>query len=256
MYGIQLLPLTPISEYRDKQEWAKEAYPPLAASCDQRCVSGGWSVQIFAILATIGHPQKAIQQTLDLSPSVYDGPGGNGHSKSNTLWYIATRPAVEDPLPEEDLGLVNILELTCSQPSTCTREYLSRAAGDYSCRARIEWLMNAQDMSETAACAQIAGRDFPAECGLCFPNGPIDDVVNVPADGDESTGNESTNVNALTCLQPEHCTNIVLDRMAGGFSCRDRIEWLMGGGDSEEIACEQVAGEEFPDVCGECIPNR
>jgi hypothetical protein len=239
-------------------------------------VSEGWSIQLFAILATIGHPQRAIEQTLQLSPSVYEGPGGNGHSKSNTLWYIATRPSVDNPYPEEDLQLIDILELTCSQPSTCTREYLSSMAGDYSCRARIEWLMNVNDMSETMACATIAGEDYPVECGLCFPDGPITEVegegqntgnadteltarptneesTSEPSD-DESTASPSES--SLTCFQPEDCTNTVLNRMADGFSCRDRIEYLMRSGELEERACEQIAGVEFPSVCGECRPNR
>jgi endo-1,3(4)-beta-glucanase len=255
IYGIQLLPLTPISEARDKVEWAKEIYAPLAASCDQGCVSGGWSVQIFAILATIGQVEKAIQQTLDLSPSVYEGPGGNGHSKSNTLWYIATRPSVDEPYSAEDIDLVEIQELTCSQPSACTRDYLSRMAGDYSCRARIEYLMNAEDLSESVACSQVAGREFPAECGLCLPSGPIDEE-NISSGGNATEAIDPIIDNSLTCLQPDHCTAAVLESMAGGISCRDRIEYLMGGGDSEESACQQIAGVEFPDVCGGCIPNR
>ncbi|KAG7370819.1 glycosyl hydrolase family 81 protein [Nitzschia inconspicua] len=249
IYGIQLLPLTPISEARDNVQWAKEIYGPLAASCNDLCVSSGWSVQLFAILATIGHPQEAVEQTLRLSPSVYEGPGGNGHSRSNTLWYIATRPSIEEPYPLEDLDLIEITEVTCSQPDTCTSEYLNSMAGEYSCRARIEWLMNVQDLSEMAACAQVARDEFPEECGLCFPEGYSDEIVGAEA---LSQLAEET----LTCFQPDFCTHVVLDRMAGSFTCRDRIEYLIARGVSEEQACLQIAGIEYPAVCGECIPNR
>jgi hypothetical protein len=246
--GIQLLPLTPISEARDDVTWAKEIYTPLAASCDDLCVSSGWSVQLFAILATIGHPQEAVQQTLQLSPSVYEGAGGNGHSKSNTLWYISTRPLINDVYSLEGQDLIEITELTCSQPSSCTKDYLNSVAGEYSCRARIEWLMNVQDLSETAACAQISRDEFPAECGLCYPEGPIEyldaEVTSQPVE------------ETLTCFRPENCTNVVLDRMAGAYSCRDRIKFLIGGGETEERACLQVAGVEYPTACGECLPNR
>jgi hypothetical protein len=240
--------LTPISEARDDINWAKEIYAPLAASCDDLCVSSGWSVQLFAILATVGHPQEAVQQTLQLSPSVYEGAGGNGHSKSNTLWYIATRPIIDDPYSLDGQDLIEIAELSCSQPSSCTSEYLNSMAGDYSCRARIEWLMKVQDLSENVACAQISRDEFPVECGLCFPDGPVEylDAVSTPQATEE----------ALTCYQPEFCTNAVLDRMAGAYTCRDRIKYLMRGGETEERACLQVAGVEFPVVCGECIPNR
>jgi hypothetical protein len=246
------LPLTPISEARDDLTWAKEIYAPLAASCDDLCVSSGWSVQLFAILATIGHPQKAVEQTLQLSPSVYEGAGGNGHSKSNTLWYIATRPSVADPYPLDEQDLIEITELTCSQPDACTSEILNSMAGDYSCRARIEWLMNVQDLSENAACAQVARDEYPAECGLCFPDGAIETV----GGNDNNNATSQLVEDSLTCFQPEHCTNVVLDRMAGSATCRERIEYLMGGGESEERACLQVAAVEFPAVCGECIPNR
>ena len=114
--------------------------------------------------------------------------------------------------------------------------------------------MNAEDLSESMACAQVAGREYPDECGLCFPNGIVQD--NSPTEGSNTPADEPVMNGDLTCLQPDHCTNAVLERMAGGFSCRDRIEYLMGGGDSEELACQQVAGVEFPDVCGDCIPTR
>lgn len=239
-----MLPLTPISEARDDISWAKEIYAPLAASCDNLCVSSGWAVQLFAILATIGHPQEAIEQTLQLSPSVYEGPGGNGHSRSNTLWYISTRPSVAEPYQLEDTDLIEIAELSCLKPDTCTSEYLNSMAGEYSCRARIEWLMNSLDLTEATACAQVARDEFPAECGLCYPEGSVDIIQARP---DEDT---------LTCFQPDFCTNSILDRMAGTFTCRQRIKYLMGGGTSEEQACQQIAAVEFPTECGDCIPNR
>jgi hypothetical protein len=255
--------LTPISEARDNLAWAKEIYAPLVASCDQGCVSEGWGVQVLAILGTIGHAGKAVEQTLQLSPSVYEGPGGNGHSKSNTVWYIATRPTVDDPYPEENLQLIEIQELTCSQPSTCTREYLSSMAGEYSCRSRIEWLMNVEDLPETTACAKIAGEEYQAECGLCFPSGAI---YNKDVEGnDAEMGGNSTQVNAsatdspinqtLMCSQAATCTDEVLDTLAAGLTCRARIEYLIEGGQSEQIACHQVAAVEFVDECGPCRPQ-
>jgi hypothetical protein len=97
IYGIQLLPLTPISEARDGLEWANEIYGPLSESCNGACVSEGWSIQVNAILATIGRVEEAIENVLDVPSTAYEYAGGNGHSKSNTLWYITTRPAANSP---------------------------------------------------------------------------------------------------------------------------------------------------------------
>ena len=43
-YGIQLLPLTPISERRDAHDWAKQLYPSFAESCsiNPDCTKQGW----------------------------------------------------------------------------------------------------------------------------------------------------------------------------------------------------------------------
>jgi hypothetical protein len=43
-------------------------------------------------MATIGLWEGAREGTLKLNDSVFEAAGGNGHSRSNTLWYIATRP--------------------------------------------------------------------------------------------------------------------------------------------------------------------
>jgi len=43
-YGIQLLPLTSVSELRDNVTWAKELYHDLAKSCESSdvCMEQGW----------------------------------------------------------------------------------------------------------------------------------------------------------------------------------------------------------------------
>jgi len=45
-------------------------------------------------LATIGKWGEAWEGITKLDPNVFEGAGGNGHSLTNTLWYIATRPDV------------------------------------------------------------------------------------------------------------------------------------------------------------------
>ena len=44
-YGIQLLPLTPISERRDADQWLRQLYPSFAESCQSSdvCTNEGWA---------------------------------------------------------------------------------------------------------------------------------------------------------------------------------------------------------------------
>jgi hypothetical protein len=170
IYGIQLLPLTPISEERDDLEWAMEMYDPLAESCTSGCVSDGWSVNVLAILATVGHKDLAVERTRELASRVFKNPGGNGHSRSNTLWYISTRPDVDEAHPLQG-SYPEVSKLTCFRPFSCKDDVLDSSAGEYPCGDRIHWLMNNQGKSEWDACIQIAVTEFPAECGRCNPMG-------------------------------------------------------------------------------------
>ena len=52
------------------------------------------------------------------------------------------------------------------------------------------------------------------------------------------------------------CTKDVLDSNAGGFSCKNRINWIIANkGFSEEDACKLV-GDEYPSICGMCHTDR
>lgn len=54
--------------------------------------------------------------------------------------------------------------------ATCDATVLNTSAGDFSCGDRMSYLQNSLGYSETDACAQIAGTEFPTECGGCDPN--------------------------------------------------------------------------------------
>lgn len=56
------------------------------------CGPQGWSVLVFAAQAEIGSWREAWRNLNKLNMSVYSEAGGNGHSRSNSLWYISTRP--------------------------------------------------------------------------------------------------------------------------------------------------------------------
>jgi hypothetical protein len=178
--GIQLIPLTPINEQRDGLQWSMEMYPSLAESCgaDQMCIDNGWSVLQLGALATVGHPQLAAKDAQKLGHKVFTSAGGNGHSLSNTLWFLATRPKVDTPLSlhnktaqghKTDDGNPEHELTHCFKPTTCTDYVLDTIADEYSCRQRITWLMDTMGHSQNESCYTVAGVQFPDQCGPCNP---------------------------------------------------------------------------------------
>eukprot|EP00934_Nitzschia_sp_Nitz4_P006048 Nitzschia sp. Nitz4//scaffold26_size159584//134560//137421//NITZ4_002516-RA/size159584-processed-gene-0.87-mRNA-1//-1//CDS//3329545157//6038//frame0 len=106
--GIQLLPFTPASEARDDPDWAAQVYPPYHASCRGNfafCVKNGWSVMLSGLKATVGYREQALKDALEIPDSVFASEGGCGHSRSNTIWYIATRPEVAN-VPAGELSAI------------------------------------------------------------------------------------------------------------------------------------------------------
>lgn len=208
--GIQLLPITPIAEQRDGVEWLTEMYPSFARTCaaNKECEENGWSVLQLASLATIGYMEEAAKNAESLSPSVFASAGGNGHSLTNTLWYIATRVVVDEPSyidsgdddddatqagtgsnntasagNSTDDGTTNRssakdhphtqdihLLTNCYQPSTCTDYILDTIADEYSCRQRITYMMDSMGLTQEEACFTVSKVQFPSQCGACNPN--------------------------------------------------------------------------------------
>lgn len=182
-YGIQLMPLTSVAERRDAVKWAQQMYLPFADSCesDRNCREQGWSVLQYAMLSTVGHRDLALKKAKLLPASVFESAGGNGHSMTNTLWYIATRPNVAEPLvlsPRASAHEMPTNELkkpqsiTCGCPNTCTlsQQETSAGGGDFTCGTRILWLMESLGKTEAAACRQVGGEEFAIICGGCDPD--------------------------------------------------------------------------------------
>ena len=188
-YGIQLLPITAISEQRDDPAWLEEMYHPFADACNEAtaCETDGWSVLQLAILASVGHFEKALARAEALSPDVFESAGGNGHSRSNTIWFIATRLDIEPiVLPESDLELTEVSSVSddaffvlsdCGVPVTCTAAVLDTDAGGFTCRERISWLIETMGKSESVACTTVGRIEFPGECGGCNPSTTKEVVV-------------------------------------------------------------------------------
>merc|ERR1719148_448257 len=178
-YGIQLLPLTSVGERRDTDQWLRQLYPSYVESCDSdaNCVNEGWAVLLYSVLATLGHADLAIEKTLRLSNKVFVSAGGSGHSMSNTLWYIATRPKVTVPYdlgnPSTSISSKAAEEtqkpVDCGCPEMCTTEVLSTIADGYTCEERVQWLMSNEGIGELGACELVAGNEYMGQCGQCRP---------------------------------------------------------------------------------------
>ena len=93
-YGIQVITITPASEDRDDVPWVKEMYPKFKASCDSdiHCEGDGWSILVHAASATLCDWESSLENILNLPEKVFLEAGGNGHSLTNTLWWVGSRP--------------------------------------------------------------------------------------------------------------------------------------------------------------------
>jgi len=188
-------------------------------------------------------------------------------SKKETLRLTSpTQPnPTPDPTPEPTPDI-----LDCGCPETCTSDVLERMAATFTCRARIVWVVGS-GQSEIQACQTISDQ-FPDACGQgCDPRSckvsdttPNPSPAPTPAPTPLPTPEPTTSSfypeqqegdDVLDC-GCQTCTYNVLDQMAGGYSCRDRIEWVMANmGETETQACQRVSLE-FPEICGQgCSPN-
>ena len=215
-YGIQLLPLTPISEERDDMEWVNEMYYPFSRACADfhQCTESGWAVLQVAILATVGYAEHAADRVKELLPDSYENAGGNGQSKSNTIWYIATRPFVQNPVPmdasdvrghEEIRPLPSFVLSDCHTPNTCTTEVLDRKAGLYTCRERIDWLIHSEGNAQWEACSAV-GAEFES-CQQCSPVWVMKNATSSVANATDSQGDED-----VGDKKPLRCDQCTLDQ--------------------------------------------
>jgi hypothetical protein len=125
----------------------------------------------------------------------------------------------------------------------CTEETWALDADDYSCGARITWLLENESTThptEEDACRLVAGSQYPEICGAkCNPD----------------TCNPSP---VPTRCEYPLCNEDALGLLADGYSCEARIDYLMGDTATfltEVDACRKIALE-FPNECGPvCNPD-
>ena len=83
IHGIQMLPFTPISEELLRQDWITQGYPSFSEN--YATTSDGW--RGFMVMAkAIFNSQAAWNEAQALNS--FD----DGNSRTNTLYWIATRP--------------------------------------------------------------------------------------------------------------------------------------------------------------------
>ena len=88
IHGIQMLPYTPISEELLRPEWIEEEYPVVSAALDDPFIGEGWKGFIYMAHAIID-PVSAWWEVDGLTG--YD----DGNTKTNTLYWLATRPGAD-----------------------------------------------------------------------------------------------------------------------------------------------------------------
>lgn len=156
--------------------------------------------------------------------------------------------------------------------STCAQDIWNADANGYSCGARILWLMEAQGYSSSRACRTIALNQFPMICGACSPDTcdrgsqNYGFSINPPLPGPPAPTKRPTiqpsSAPTPFPTSPEtkcgcpSCTAQVWNTIAGGYSCLDRINFLINHmGKTEQAACQQVGSVEFANQCGLCACN-
>lgn len=91
IHCIQMLPFTPISEELLEPSWIEEEYPILATALNNSGIGEGWKGFVYMAHAIID-PESAWDEIQTLTG--YD----DGNTKTNTLYWLATRPGAEDAI--------------------------------------------------------------------------------------------------------------------------------------------------------------
>lgn len=140
----------------------------------------------------------------------------------------------------------------CGCPATCTPEVLNRRAGKYSCLDRMQYLHKYENIGREAACRRISGVEYPDICGpachpdWCAEHWPTQTPTPVPT---------VMPTEKLDCGCPETCTEDVLSRSAGKYTCSDRMAYLWKFKKyTETEACQKIAIEDWPQAC-DLVPH-
>jgi len=181
-----------------------------------------------------------MEKVLQLPQNVFLSAGGSGHSLTNTLWFISTRPDASFQTTLSPTSTPKEEKFTnCACPSSCTSLVQNADADGATCKERITWLIHYESMNEKDACHQV-GLEFPNQCAACDP-------IKCKSKQERSQ---------LTC-GCKTCNEDALNNNADEYSCKDRIQRLINvHGDSELVACSKIGGLEYRVNCASCDPDR
>jgi len=158
-----------------------------------------------------------------------------------------------------DLSKVSL----CGCNSCYDREYVTRSVGQTpTCAKRINQLMMVQSedesrLSEQEACQQVTSADDECAtiCDINLCDGRADQTKPRDQDNDNDNNADILAAQEKTFCGCQSCTQDVWLSMAGAYSCGARISYLTDyKGKTEEEACMQVGGTEFPAICQGCNP--
>jgi hypothetical protein len=108
--ALQIIPVLPVSEALLPAAFVAEEYPVLQKSCEstERCIIDGWAPFATAARAIVD-AAGAWREALDAPDGSFsrDSPAGNGNSRLNLLYWVATRPELADGA-DDDLALARL----------------------------------------------------------------------------------------------------------------------------------------------------
>ena len=159
---------------------------------------------------------------------------------------------------------------------SCTTEVWDRITDQFSCGARISWLLNAEKMPLKDACHLVSGIQFPTQCSPCDPQicrkqavppqvneGGGETATTFPDVSEESSFHvaEPSEVIGTRCGCSE-CVESIYSTQVDGYSLSDRIDFLLNTDPNlyptEEGACRRIFQVEFPGFffSNHCDPDR
>jgi hypothetical protein len=102
-FGIQQLPYTPMMELSIGAKWMQAAYPTFEDACtiDVNCAAQGWQTNVVMGLATFDRDAawEQLGKVLKDEDFANTSPGGNGNSRTNSFYWVATRGTPAPTMP-------------------------------------------------------------------------------------------------------------------------------------------------------------
>jgi len=158
---------------------------------------------------------------------------------------------------------------TCAVSATCAEEWDVDAGGS-TCGDRIKWLIDFEGKNISIA-EQTVASEYPEQCGTCAFSTVCLKVWNTDAEGHtcgeriqwllEFKGKDAQMAEQMVGLEyPEQCGTCSITRAcvlvwnndAQGYTCGDRIVWVLKAGSKTSQEAAEIVAAEYPQQCGGC----